>query len=239
MAREGVTPETAEAILRTNATAIGAVMVHRGEADSLICGTFGQYKGHLKYVQQILGREGRNPVGALSMMMLEQGPLFVADTHINLDPSAEQLVDIVLAAARHVRRFGVEPKIALSSSSSFGNLNSASGKTMRAAMRILEAEPRDFVFEGEMNSDAALNPDIRDRVFPGSRLKGPANVLIYGFADAAGAARNILKEVGEGHQVGPILMGIGNRAHIVTPAVTARGLINTTALAGTAVASYG
>ncbi len=239
MEREGVTPDTAKAILRTNTTAIGAVMVHLGEADSLICGTFGQYKWHLKYVSQILGRDGLHPEGALSVLMLEDGPLFVADTHVNAEPNAQKMVDIVIAAARHVRRFGVEPKIALCSSSQFGNLDSASGIMMREAIRLLDQMDLDFEYDGEMHSDSALNPELRERLFPNSKINGSANVLMYGNSDAAGAARNILKEVAHGLEVGPILMGMGNRAHIVTPSVTARGLLNTSALAGTTVVSYG
>ncbi len=239
MEREGVTPDTAKAILRTNTTAIGAVMVHRGEADSLICGTFGQYKWHLKYIRQILGRDGLRPTGALSVMILEDGPLFVADTHVHNQPNAQQLLDIVISAARHVRRFGVEPKVALCSSSQFGNLDSASGIVMRETLALLDKMNVDFEYEGEMHSDTALNPELRERLFPNSRMQGKANTLIYGNSDAAGATRNILKEVAHGLEVGPILMGMGNRAHILTPSVTARGLLNTTALAGTPVVSYG
>ncbi|GLQ35591.1 phosphate acetyltransferase [Amylibacter marinus] len=239
MERDGVTPDTAKAILRTNTTAIGAVMVHRGEADSLICGTFGQYKWHMKYINQILGRDGLSPIGALSAMILEDGPLFVADTHVNNEPDAQKIVDIVIAAARHARRFGVEPKIALCSSSQFGNLDSNTGVNMRAALKILDTMDLNFEYEGEMHSDTALDPALRQRLFPNARMKAKANVLIYGNSDASGATRNILKEVSSGLEVGPILMGMGNRAHIVTPSVTARGLLNTTALAGTSVASYG
>ena len=239
MEREGVTPDTAKAILRTNTTAIGAVMVHRGEADSLICGTFGQYKWHMKYINQILGRDGLRPIGALSAMILEDGHLFVADTHVNNVPTEEQIVDIVVSAARHARRFGVDPKVALCSSSQFGNLESPTGITMRKALKILDTMDLDFEYEGEMHSDAALDPVLRQRLFPNAKMKAKANVLVYGNSDAAGATRNILKEVANGLEVGPILMGMGNRAHIVTPSVTARGLLNTTALARTSVASYG
>ena len=239
MERQGVTPDTARAILRTNNTAIGAVMVHLGEADSLICGTFGQYNWHLKYVKQVLARRGLRPIGALSAMILEDGPLFIADTHVHNEPTQAQLMDIIIGAARHVRRFGIEPKIALCSSSEFGNLDNKTGLLMRDVMQELDSTPRDFMYEGEMHSDTALNPDIRARLFPNSRLTGAANVLIYGNSDASGAARNILKEKAHSLEVGPILMGMGNKANIVTSSVTARGLLNTTALAGTSVMSYG
>ncbi|MGR3434215.1 MAG: NADP-dependent malic enzyme [Shimia sp.] len=239
MARQGVTPDIARAVLRTNTTAIGAVMVHRGEADTLICGTFGQYHWHLKYVAECLGRDGLHPVGALSMMILEDGPLFLADTHVHDQPTPEQIAETVCGAARHVRRFGLEPKIGLMSRSQFGDQDCATGATMRAALRILDGAPRDFVYEGEMHVETALNPDLRDRILPNSRLEGQANVLVFGNSDAASGVRNILKMKAQGLEVGPILMGMGNRAHIVTPSITARGLLNMTAIAGTPVERYG
>ena len=239
MARSGVTPDLARAIMRTNTTAIGSVMVHRGEADSMICGTFGQYLWHLNYVEQVLGSDNFKPVGALSLMILEDGPLFIADTHIHAMPTPDQVAQTVISAARHVRRFGIEPKIALCSGSEFGNLDSQSGRTMRDALQVLDGLGLDFQYEGEMHTDSALDPDLRGRVFPQSRLQGQANVLIYANTDAAGATRNILKSKAGGLEVGPILMGMGNRAHIVTPSITARGLLNISALAGTPVTHYG
>ena len=238
MERRGVTPDLAKAILRTNTAAIGAVMVHRGEADSLICGTFGQYLWHLNYVEQVLGSPAHHPQGALSLMILEDGPLFVADTQVNPDPTPEQMAETVCAAARHVRRFGVTPKIALCSHSQFGSSGSNSGKKARACIEILDSEPRDFDYEGEMHTDAALDIELRARIFPNSRFPEPANVLIFAHSDAASAVRNILKVKAQGLEVGPILMGMGNRAHIVTPAITARGLLNMSALAGTPVTQY-
>ena len=238
MERRGVTPDLARAIMRTNTTAIGAIMVRRNEADSLICGTFGQYLWHLNYVGQVLSTGGMHPAGALSMMILETGVLFVADTHIHAEPSSEEIADIVCAAARHVRRFGQEPQIALCSSSNFGNLDTDGARRMRGALDILDGTPRSFVYEGEMNSDVALDPEIRARLFPNSRLEGPANVLVFANVDTASVVRNILKTKANAIEVGPILMGMGNRAHIVTPAITARGLLNTAALACTPVQSY-
>jgi malate dehydrogenase (oxaloacetate-decarboxylating)(NADP+) len=239
MARRGITPDLAKAIMRTNTTAIGAIMVHRGDADSLICGTFGQYLWHLNYVDQILGTPDLKPIGALSLMILEDGPLFIADTHVNPEPTPEQIAGSVIAAARHVHRFGVNPKIALCSYSQFGNLNCDTGNRMRAALTILDAEPRDFEYEGEMHIDAALDAKLRARIFPEARFEGAANVLIFANTDAASGVRNILKVRGMGLEVGPTLMGMGNRAHIVTPSITARGLLNMSALAGTPVAHYG
>ncbi|MEM8591832.1 MAG: phosphate acyltransferase, partial [Pseudomonadota bacterium] len=211
------------------------------EADSMICGTFGQYHWHLRYVSEVLsgGKEQLHPIGALSMMILEDGPLFLADTHVHDQPTPEQIVETVVAAARHVRRFGQEPTIALLSRSQFGDQDCGTGRTMRAAMDILDSEPRDFIYEGEMHAATALSAENRERIFPGSRLTRDANVLIFGNADAASGVRNILKHKANGLEVGPILMGMGNRAHIVTPTITARGLLNMTALAGTPVAQYG
>ena len=239
MERRGVTPELSRAIMRTNTTAIGAVMVNRGEADSLICGTFGQYLWHLRYVCEVLATEGLHPVGALSLLLLEDGPLFVADTHVHAEPTSEQIAETVIGAARHVRRFGHTPKIALCSHSQFGNLDCDTGRRMRGALEILDSEPRDFLYEGEMHTDTALNVEIRERIMPNARFEGPANVLVFANTDAASAVRNILKMKAGGLEVGPILMGMGNRAHIVTPSITARGLLNISALAGTPVAHYG
>lgn len=239
MQRRGVTPDLARAILRTNTTAIGAIMVHLNQADSMICGTFGEYLWHLNYVTQVLGTDQLRPHGALSLMILEDAPLFIADTQVHQTPTPENLAEIAIGAARHVRRFGLEPKIAFCSKSQFGNLNEGSGPRLREAMALLDSEPRDFVYEGEMNVDVALDPELRNRIFPNSRLEGAANVLVFGEADAASGVRNILKHRASGLEVGPILMGMGNKAHIVLPSITARGLLNVAAIAGTPVAQYG
>ncbi len=239
MARRGVSPDIARAIMRTNTTAIASVMVHRGEADSLICGTFGQYSWHLQYVRNVLARGGLHPVGALSMIILEDGPLFIADTQCHQDPTPQQVMEAALGAARHVRRFGLTPRVALCSHSQFGNLDSYSGRKMREAMELLDAHEPDFMYEGEMHIDTALDPELRERIFPGARLEGKANVLIFSGTDAASGVRNALKSCANGLEVGPILMGMGNRAHIVTPSITTRGLLNMSALAGTPVTLYG
>jgi malate dehydrogenase (oxaloacetate-decarboxylating)(NADP+) len=239
MARRGVTPDIARAVMRTNTTAIGAVMVHREEADSMICGTFGQYLWHLNYITQLLGTEALHPVGALSLMILEDGPLFIADTHVHNDPTPEQIMETAMGAARHVRRFGLTPKVALCASSQFGNLDCDTGRRMRGALALLDQRNPGFSYEGEMHIDAALDQTLRDRIFPGGRFDGAANVLIFANSDAASGVRNILKMKGGGLEVGPILMGMGNRAHIVTPSITARGLLNMSAIAGTPVAHYG
>ncbi len=239
MQRRGVTPDLAKAIMRTNTTAIAAIMVQREEADSMICGTFGEYRWHLNYVEQVLDDGDLRAQGALSLMILEDGPLFIADTHVRQLPTPEELAETTIGAARHVRRFGLEPKIAFCSQSQFGNQAEGSGKRLRAALDILDSKPRDFTYEGEMNLDVALDPELRSRIFPNSRLQGAANVLIFAHADAASGVRNILKMKADGIEVGPILMGMGNKAHIVTPSITARGLLNMAAIAGTPVAHYG
>ena len=244
MERRGVTPDLARAILRTNSTAIAAVAVRRGDADSMICGTFGQFLWHLKYVNEILagGPDGSggnlHPVGALSPVILDNGVIFIADSQVHPDPTPEQIAETAIGCARHIRRFGIEPKIALLSHSVFGNLDTPSGQKMRAALAALDAMGVDFEYEGEMHADHALDPDLRHRIFPSSRLKGAANCLIFANVDAASGSRNILKQLVGGLEVGPILMGMGNQAHIVSPSVTPRGLLNIAALAGTPVGHY-
>jgi malate dehydrogenase (oxaloacetate-decarboxylating)(NADP+) len=239
MRRRGVTPDLAKAVMRTNTTAIASVMVSRGDADSMICGTFGQYHWHLNYVRQMLETDELSPTAALSLVILDDGPLFIADTHINVEQTPETLAATVIAAARHVHRFGIEPQIALCSGSQFGNNDCRSGQVMRAALEILDSKDRGFSYEGEMHTDAALDPELREYLLPNNRLAGKANTLIYATTDAAGAARNLLKSAAGGIEVGPILMGMGNRVHIVTPGVTPRGLLNIAALAGSDVSSYG
>jgi malate dehydrogenase (oxaloacetate-decarboxylating)(NADP+) len=214
-------------------------MVHREEADSLICGTFGEFSWHLNYISQILARGTLHPVGALSMMILEDGPLFIADTQVHLHPSPEEIAEIAIGAARHVRRFGIEPKIAFCSQSQFGNKGEGTGGRLRAAIKLLDDGNQDFCYEGEMNVDTALDPELRSRILPSNRMDGAANVLIFAHADAASGVRNILKMKGGGLEVGPILMGMGNKAHIVSPSITARGLLNMSAIAGTPVDHYG
>lgn len=239
MARRGVSPDLAKAIMRTNTTAIAAVMVQRDEVDCMICGTFGEYHWHLKYAEQILGTETKKPLGALSLLILEDGPLFIADTQVWTEPSPEKIAEIAEGAARHVRRFGVSPKIALCAQSQFGNRETSTGARMREAIKILDAKGVNFDYEGEMNIDAALDAELRARILPDNRLEGAANVLIFAHADAASGVRNILKMRTTGLEVGPILMGMSNRVHIVSPSITARGLLNMAAIAGTDVSAYG
>ncbi len=247
LARRGITPDLAKAIMRTNTTAIGAMAVKQGDADCLIAGTFGQYLWHLNYIDQVLGNEdkglnkeiGKSPIGALSLMILETGPLFIADSQVHDDPTPEQIALSIIGMARHIRRFGQTPKIALCSHSMFGNMDTESGRKMRAARAILDKQELDFQYDGEMNVEAALDPEMRKRFLPCTRLEGPANGLVFANNDSASAVRNILKTTVQALEVGPILMGLGNRAHIVTPSITVRGLLNISAIAGVPVEHYG
>ncbi|QIE57753.1 NADP-dependent malic enzyme [Pikeienuella piscinae] len=230
--RDGVSTDLAKAIIRTNTTAIAATMVHRGEADSMICGLFGEYGWHLKYIADVLARDGRHPIGALSLLIMDTGPLFIADTHVHEDPSAEQLVEIAVASAAIMRDFKQEPKAAFISNSNFGSVSQPDAAKMRRAVGLMDEAGVDFEYEGEMHADTAMDPKVRERIFPSSRLHGTANLLVMPNASAASVARNLLKTVGKGMGVGPILMGLEGKAHIVTPSATARGLINIAALAG-------
>jgi len=238
MRRRGVSPALAQAIVRTNTTVIAAIMVHRGEADSMICGTFGDYLWHLNYVRQMLETEELYPHAALSLLILDSGPLFVADTHVHPEPTPEQICRTVIATARHIRRFGIEPKISICSNSQFGTLQTESARRMRAAIELLDEQNLDFIYEGEMPVDAALDPETRNRMMPDSRMEGSANAFVFSNAETAGGVKNSLKSIAGGIEVGPILTGMGNRAHIVTPSITVRGLINMAALAGTPVHVY-
>ena len=230
--RNGVTPNLARELVRTNSTVIGAMMVKRGDADALICGTYGQYKGHLDHLRQIIGRaDGVNEVFGLSLVILPHGTYFIADTHVSLDPSAEAIAEMVRLAAVEVQRFGIEPKVALLSHSNFGTTNAESALKMRKAVAILHESDPDLEVEGEMHADSAVSADIRDRVFPESRLNGNANLLVAPTLDSANIAFNLLKTVGEGLSVGPMLVGMAAPVHVVTQSVTTRGLMNMTAYA--------
>lgn len=230
--RNGVTPNRARELVRTNSTVIGAMMVKRGDADALICGTYGQYKGHLDHLRQIIGRaDGVKEVSGLSLVILPHGTYFIADTHVSLDPSAEAIAEMVRLAAVEVQRFGIEPKVALLSHSNFGTSNAESALKMRKAVALLHESDPGLEVEGEMHADSAVSADIRDRVFPESRLNGNANLLVAPTLDSANIAFNLLKTVGEGLSVGPMLVGMAAPVHVVTQSVTTRGLMNMTAYA--------
>jgi malate dehydrogenase (oxaloacetate-decarboxylating)(NADP+) len=230
--RRGITPDAARTIVRTNATVIAALAVRLKIADAMICGLEGRYMAHLKSIRDVIGlAPGVDEFAALSLVITNKGAYFLADTQVTPEPSAEAIADMAALAAAHVRRFGLEPKIALLSHSDFGSYDSASAAKMRAAMQLLQERNPELEAEGEMNGDTALNPAIRERVFPNSRLKGEANVLIMPNLDAANIAYQMTKVLADALAVGPILIGAAMPVHILTPSVTARGVINMTALA--------
>jgi malate dehydrogenase (oxaloacetate-decarboxylating)(NADP+) len=230
--RRGVTPDAARTIVRTNNTVIAALALRRGEADAMICGVEGRYMSHLHHVRDVVGMaEGVHDMAALSLVITDKGAYFIADTQVAMDPTAEEIAATALLAASHVRRFGLVPKIALVSHSDFGSYDSASSRKMRQACAILTAQHPELEVEGEMHGDSALSPIHRERVFPHSRLKGEANVLIMPNLDAANISYQMIKILADALPVGPILIGAAKPAHILTPSVTARGVVNMTAVA--------
>jgi malate dehydrogenase (oxaloacetate-decarboxylating)(NADP+) len=232
MERKGVTPDIARTVVRTNATAIAALAVELGDADAMLCGLEGGYRDHLSYIYDVLGKdEGVHDFSALSLLIVSKGTYFLADTHVTEDPNAEEIAEMTVLAAKHVRRFGIEPKVALLSHSNFGSRDTASARKMRAARQALAARHPDIEVEGEMHADMAIDEAIRARVFPNARLTGAANLLILPSLDAANIAFNLVKALGDGLPVGPILIGPARPAHVLTPSVTARGVLNMTAVA--------
>jgi malate dehydrogenase (oxaloacetate-decarboxylating)(NADP+) len=230
--RKGVTPDLARTLVRTNATVIGALAVHRGEADALICGLEGRYDNHLYWLKSIIGLAGEiHDYSALSLLILSRGAYFIADTYVTYAPSDEEIADIVRLAAKHVRRFGIEPKFALLSHSNFGSANTESAEKMRRAAEILRRTDPDIEVDGEMHADVALDEALRERILPGSLLSGEANVFIMPNLDAANIAYQLIKGLSDALPVGPILIGAAKPAHILTPSVTARGVLNMTAVA--------
>ena len=230
--RRGVSPQYARLEMRRNNTLIGAMMIHRGEADGMICGTFGTHESHLHYIDQVIGRRpGIEHYYAMNLLLLPQRTVFICDTYVNFDPSAEQLAEMTVLAAEQIRRFGITPKVALLSHSSFGSGDSPTAQKMRSALALIEKVAPDLEIEGEMHGDAALSEEVRRQTFPRSRLKGGANLLIMPTLDAANIAFNLLKTAaGDGITVGPILLGAAKAVHINTPTATVRRLVNMTAL---------
>ncbi len=230
--RKGVTPDAARTLVRTNATVIAALAVKLGLADALICGVEGRYMGHLIRIRDIIGlAAGSNIFAALTMAITQKGVYFLADTHINQNPSAAQIAEMAIQAATHVRRFGVEPKIALLSRSDFGSYECESGPKLREALDIIRERAPNLEVDGEMNGESALVPAFRQRIYPNSRLTGEANVLIMPNIDAANIGYQMVKVFGDALPVGPILIGAARPAHILTPSTTARGVVNMTAVA--------
>ena len=232
--RRGVTPNAARVMVRTNSTVIAALAVHRGEADAMLCGLEGRFASKLRHIRDVIGlAPGATDFSALSLLITARGNYFIADTHVRKDPSAEEIADMTISCASHVRRFGMEPKVALVSDSDFGGDDTASATKMRRALEIILARGVDFEVDGEMQADSALSQTIRDRVMPASRLKGEANVLVMPSLEAANIAFQLVKIAADALPVGPILIGAAKPAHILTPSVTARGIVNMTAIAVT------
>ncbi len=230
--RKGVSQEYAKIEMRRRHTLIGSMMIYKGEADGMLCGTFGTHALHLKYIDQVIGlRQGVKNFAAMNALMLPDRTVFICDTYVTADPSAENIAEMTILAAEEVRRFGIQPKVALLSASNFGSVELPSARKMQQALAILRETAPELEVEGEMHGDAAISADIRMNVFPNSRLKGEANLLIMPTLDAANIAFNLLKtSAGGGVTIGPILLGAARAVHIVTPSATVRRIVNMTAL---------
>ncbi|WP_016607108.1 NADP-dependent malic enzyme, partial [Yersinia pestis] len=233
MKRRGVSQEQARRAVIGNPTLIGSIMVHRGEADAMICGTIGTYHEHYDVVEKVFGfREGAHVAGAMNALLLPSGNTFIADTYVNNDPTAEQLAEITLMAAETVRRFGIEPKVALLSHSSFGTSDCPAARKMRQTLALVNQMAPELEIDGEMHGDAALVESIRHNLMPDSPLKGSANILIMPNMEAARISYNLLRVTSsEGVTVGPVLMGITKPVHILTPIASVRRIVNMVALA--------
>jgi malate dehydrogenase (oxaloacetate-decarboxylating)(NADP+) len=230
--RRGYSPKEAREKLTQNHTVLASVVLAAGDADAMICGTVGRYWTHLDYVRKIIGTEkGINKLTSMNALVLQSGTLFMADTYVQEDPSAEDLAEIVSLCAEEVLWFGIQPKVALISHSNFGSHNSPSAVKMREALALVRQRMPDLEIEGEMHADLALSEELRASRFPNSQLKDRANLLIMPNQDAANVAFNMLKMLGDGIAIGPILIGSAKSAHVVTPSITVRGLLNMTALA--------
>ena len=230
--RDGVTPDTARQVVRTNTTVIGALAVQRGEADALICGLQGRFIKHVRDIRSVIGlQEGVNDVSALSMLIMPRGAFFLADTYVSMDPSPDEIVGIALQARNHLKRFNIEARVALLSYSNFGSRDGDSAFKMRAAYQKLKLVAPEMIVEGEMQGDLALNEELRERYIPETILRGEANLLIFPNLDAANLSMTLLKEMNNALSVGPILMGPKAPAHILAPSTTSRGIVNMAAVA--------
>lgn len=230
--RRGYSFKEARESLRQNHTVLASVMLAVGEADAMICGTVGRYCTHLEYVSEIVGTEnGVNKLTSMNALVLQSGTLFIADTYVQEEPTADDLAEIIALCAEEVLWFGIEPKVALLSHSNFGSHDSPSAVKMREALALVQARMPDLEVEGEMHADLALSEPLRTGRFPNSRLHDRANLLIMPNQDAANVAFNLLKVLGDGIAIGPILIGCAKSAHVVTPSISVRGLLNMTALA--------
>ena len=239
MERRGVSEAVARLTLRTTPTVIGALMVRRGDADALICGIIGQFAEHKKHLQNIIGLDhGVETLAAMPALITNKGPLFMCDTHINPDPSVSQIVETTMLAVDEIRRFGIEPRVALLSHSNFGTHNEDSARKMREAVQVLRLRDDTLEVDGEMHADTALSEDVRAIVMPNCRLTANANLLVFPTVESANITYNAVKIMAEGTAVGPLLLGIAQPAHIVTSAATVRGLLNITALASVGAQTY-
>ena len=230
--RNGITPDAARNIIRSSTTAIGAIAMIRDDADALICGLEGRFFRHMQYIDQIIGRipEAKS-LHAMSLLIDQKRALFMTDTYISEDPDAEQIAEMTRLAAKEIERFGITPKAALLSASDFGSRPMPTSKIMRDAAEILFESNPELEVDGEMHSDTALDEEVRQKVFPHSRLKGKANLLVFPNLDAANITMNAVKASTDALHVGPIILGTRRPAHILAPAVTSRGVLNMTALA--------
>jgi malate dehydrogenase (oxaloacetate-decarboxylating)(NADP+) len=230
--RKGVTPQIARLEMRRRSTLIGAMLLSKREVDAILCGVVGRYESHLRFVDHVIGlRPGVRNYAAMNALLLPNRTVFICDTYVNYDPTAEQIAEMTLLAVEEIRRFGITPKVALLSHSSFGAANTPTAVKMRRALELIGVLAPDLEAEGEMQGDAALSQEIRERVFPNARLKGGANLLVMPTLDAANIAFNLLKTAaGDGITVGPILLGVARPVNILTPSATVRRIVNMTAL---------
>ena len=232
VARRGVTPDAAQRRMRLRPLVAGAMLLHTGQVDAVLCGGTGAWYRQMDYLLPIIPKSPAvNRIFAMSALILQGGAIFMCDTHMNVDPTAEQIAEMTLLAAVAVAGFGVVPKVALVSHSSFGASNSPSARKMRQALALIRAANPSLEVDGEMHGDAALSEAIRDRVMPASTLSGVANLLVFPNLDAANIAFNLVKAAADGLPIGPLLLGMSKPAHVLVPSVTARGIVNMTALA--------
>jgi malate dehydrogenase (oxaloacetate-decarboxylating)(NADP+) len=231
--RRGVSPEYAKIEMRRRLTLIGAMMIHKGEAESMLCGTFGTHALHLEYVDQVIGRRpGIRHYAAMNALILHDRMIFICDTYVTPDPDAAHVAEMTILAAEEIRRFGIVPKVALLSASNFGSVDLPSARKMQQALALLAERAPELEVEGEMHGDTALSDEIRRKVFPSSRLHGGANLLVMPTLDAANISFNLLKVASsENVTIGPILLGAARPVHILTPSATVRRIVNMTALA--------
>jgi malate dehydrogenase (oxaloacetate-decarboxylating)(NADP+) len=230
--RKGITEDLAKLAMRRRHTLIGAMMIHKGDADGMICGTYGTTDVHLQYIDQVLGkRAGSNVYAALNFIITQERQIAMVDTHVNENPTAEELAEITLMASEELERLGITPRVALLSHSNFGTSNSASARKMRAALALIQQKAPDLEVDGEMHGDTALDSKLRAKIMPQSTLKGDANLLVMPNIEAANIAYNVVKTAaGSGIAIGPVLLGCARPVHILTPSATVRRIVNMTAL---------